>query len=284
MTFAQLANETLADATAYTHAVIVPIRNEEENVPYMLKGTADHPRLTSQPGLHDIAHQLTVPLLVIFVDDSDHEKGAIASKETTRDFCGGNCAYLRVVHIVRPANQRPGRLSGAVKHGIEEARAMAKRHVKDLKIIVMDGDLQHNPAYIPPLFKEMGAVDLVATTRYTKGGSNEGLADAWRVFASRGSTGLAKGLFPQRLRGISDPMTGFYGFRSSALKLDLLRPKGFKILVETLLSHPGLSRSEIPFIFGERGGGESKGNLKEGLTFLSQLLEHRLRTLPIRIS
>ena len=51
----------------------------------------------------------------------------------------------------------------------------------------------------------------MVASRYVAGGRNEGLGVV-RTAISWGSTVLAKAVFPHRLRGIRDPMSGFSCF------------------------------------------------------------------------
>jgi putative flippase GtrA len=78
-------------------------------------------------------------------------------------------------------------------------------------------------------------------------------------------------VFPRRLRGVTDPMTGFFAVRRAAVDLDSLNPIGFKILLEILVRTPGLRIREVPFSFATRHDGESKANAVEGLRFLRQI-------------
>jgi putative flippase GtrA len=82
--------------------------------------------------------------------------------------------------------------------------------------------------------------------------------------------------FPQRLRTVSDPLTGFFLTRKAALKGEALKPDGFKILLEILVSHPQLKVSEVPIHFGYRNAGESKASVKETIKFFRGLLRLRL--------
>ena len=68
-----------------------------------------------------------------------------------------------------------------------------------------------------------------------------------RAMASRSPPRAAHMLFPRRLRGVTDPMSGFFLVRRDALDLDALRPHGFKILLEILVRTPGLRAAEVPF-------------------------------------
>lgn len=65
-------------------------------------------------------------------------------------------------------------------------------------------------------------------------------------------------------------MTGFFAIRRSALDVDSLRPRGFKILLE-ILARNTITVVEEPFVFGQRHAGESKADLRQGLRFLTQL-------------
>lgn len=77
------------------------------------------------------------------------------------------------------------------------------------------------------------------------------------------------------LRAITDPMSGFFLVRRSAVDAEALRPRGFKILLEILLSGRSLRSSEVPFRFGERNAGASKASLREGAKYLRRLVELR---------
>jgi putative flippase GtrA len=103
------------------------------------------------------------------------------------------------------------------------------------------------------------------------GGSSQGLSNRARVLVSNGSILLSKLLFPFRLSGVSDPMSGFFAIRRDAFPISQLRPMGFKILLELLVRTPGLAKQEVPFAFGERHSGESKASLAEGVKFLQLL-------------
>jgi dolichol-phosphate mannosyltransferase len=118
---------------------------------------------------------------------------------------------------------------------------------------------------------ERSRADLVVASRYIRGGSREGLAGGYRIAVSRGATWLTKALFPRRLRGISDPMSGFFAIRRSVVTADVLKPLGYKILLELAVRCRPEQVEETPFVFQERFAGESKSTAKEGLRFLGHL-------------
>jgi dolichol-phosphate mannosyltransferase len=69
-------------------------------------------------------------------------------------------------------------------------------------------------------------------------------------------------------------MSGFFLVRRAALT-ETMAPRGFKILLEMAVRHPGLVKCEVPFVFVERTAGASKGTLREGFRFLRLLADLR---------
>jgi putative flippase GtrA len=169
---------------------------------------------------------------------------------------------VRLMH--RPLAERTGGLGGAVALGLAAAQSKYA--------CVMDADLQHPPEMIPLLLrtaKERQA-DLVVATRRSVKSEVTGLNVA-RNMVSRGLDMIARVLFPRELRGVSDPLTGFFLVRVGALKLQSLQPRGFKILLEILVRHPKLRKAEVPFRFGPRFSGQSKASAGEAMKYLSLL-------------
>ncbi|MFT4215228.1 MAG: glycosyltransferase [Microbacterium sp.] len=192
---------------------------------------------------------------VVFVDDStDDTPEAIRAIATTAAF------PVRLIHRENPDSG----LGGAVVEGLRAAQARW--------CLVMDADLQHPPEDIPRLLARAAAgdVDVVVASRYANGGTSGGLADRTRVAVSRASTLLTKAMFPRKLHGCSDPMTGFFLLDLDAIDLDPLRPRGFKILLE-ILARRQLRVGEVPFAFADRFAGESKASFRQGIRFLTQL-------------
>ncbi|MFC5143832.1 glycosyltransferase [Streptomyces aureoversilis] len=228
--------------------VLVPTFNEAGNVGELLRrlGAALPARLSSCE--------------VVFVDDSTDDT-AEAIREAAR-----TCPYP--VTVIR-RREPVGGLGGAVVEGIRAAGTREPGW-----IVVMDADLQHPPELVPDLV-EAGArvgADLVVASRYRPGGSRAGLAGGRRVAVSRAATWLAKGAFPRLLRGISDPMSGFFAVRRETVATtEELRPLGYKILMELAVRCRPASVTELPFAFQDRFSGESKSSAREGFRFLGHL-------------
>jgi dolichol-phosphate mannosyltransferase len=223
--------------------IVVPTFNESANIRRLL-----HRITESVPA--------RLPCDVVFVDDSTDDTPEVI-RAAAQD-----CPFpVTLLHREEAA----GGLGGAVVEGIRAASSDW--------IVVMDGDCQHPPSLVPELVAtgERTGAGLVVASRYLEGGSRAGLAGGYRVAVSRGATWLAKSLFPRRLRGISDPMSGFFAVRRSAVTADVLKPLGYKILLELAVRSRPRTVAEVPFVFEDRFAGESKSTAREGLRFLRHL-------------
>jgi dolichol-phosphate mannosyltransferase len=236
--------------------VVVPTRNERDNIaPLLMRLERVRPELRVE---------------VLFVDDSSDDTPSVIEMHAKRS--------SRVVSVLhRPASERVGGLGGAVRLGLSAAKS-------DL-VCVMDADLQHPPDLVGALLDEAhrSGSDVVVASRYCDRG-DVGNFSALRVALSRGSAMLAKALFPRRLRAVSDPMSGFFLLRRSAVNVAELQPRGFKILLEILLGGRSLTISEVPFRFGERHSGDSKASLREGTRYIRRLLELRVSGRSARLA
>jgi dolichol-phosphate mannosyltransferase len=222
-------------------SIIVPTFNEAPNVAELVR------RVT--------AAAQGIDAEIIFVDDStDHTPDVI------REVAASAALPVRLMH----RSSRAGGLGGAVVEGFALAEADA--------CLVIDGDLQHPPEEIPVLYDRyaQGDVDVVIASRYVGGGTATGLADRTRVLVSKTATALTRAMFPNRLRGVTDPMTGYFLVDRRAIDAATLRPRGFKILLE-ILARKSVRIAEVPFAFADRHAGESKASLRQGLHFLTQL-------------
>ncbi|MEU6535267.1 glycosyltransferase family 2 protein [Streptomyces sp. NPDC047000] len=236
--------------------LVVPTFNESANVRQLL-----HRITESVPS--------RLPCEVVFVDDSTDDTPDVI-RAAAQD-----CPFpVTVLHREQPV----GGLGGAVVEGL---RAAASEW-----IVVMDGDCQHPPSLVPELVAtgERTNAGLVVASRYTEGGSRAGLAGGYRIAVSRGATWLAKALFPRRLRGISDPMSGFFAIRRSAVTAEVLKPLGYKILLELAVRSRPRTVAEVPFVFQDRFAGESKSTAKEGFRFLRHLVGLRTATPAARMA
>src|SRR5512147_1129420 len=234
--------------TSYEISLVIPTRNEAGNI---------EPLLTR---LHQALKGIEAE--VLFVDDSTDDTPEVIRKLQ-------EWFPLEVRLIARPPERRKNGLGGAVVEGFQQARGTW--------VCVMDADLQHPPEVIPQLLyqaKKTGA-DLVMGSRLAPGGDASSLGFK-RMFISQTFAWVTKIAFPARLRNVTDPLTGFFLTRRAALKMEELKPDGFKILLEILVSQPELKVSEVPIHFGQRHAGESKASVAETIKFFRGLFRLRL--------
>ncbi|WP_203581830.1 glycosyltransferase [Microbacterium hibisci] len=226
-------------------SIVVPTYNEAPNIAELVRRVAA--AVANLPG--------DVDAEILFVDDSTD-----ATPAAVREAAATAALPVRLIHREKPE----GGLGGAVLEGLAAARSDV--------CLVMDGDLQHPPEEIPALWRRFSAgdVDVVIASRYAGGGTAHGLADRTRVLVSKASTSVTRAMFPIRLRDVTDPMTGFFLIDRRSVDQALLRPRGFKILLEILARRP-MRVAEVPFDFADRHAGESKASVRQGLHFLAQL-------------
>ena len=248
--------ETATAVTAPFVSVIVPTKEEADNVAPLLERLATIARVSA--------------IEVIFVDDSDDD-----TAEAIRAAGSGFDAPVSVIH--RPSGERAGGLATAVLAGFAQARGVW--------LCVMDADLQHPPEVISQLLGRAkdGDVDLVVASRFVDGGSADDFGPL-RSFFSHLSSGVARLGFRRALKGVSDPMSGFFLVSRAAVAANLprLRPRGFKILLELLVRVPELRKAEVGFTFGERFAGRSKASVGEAINYFLHLWRLRLTGSPLR--
>jgi len=228
--------------------VVVPTRNEAENVPRLAREL--------EVALAGVDYRL------LFVDDSDDE-----TPEVIRDL---EAEDGRLVMIHREGEEQAGGLSTAVTAGIEAVAASSEY------LCVMDADLQHPPSKVREMLEtarggeDGGGADVVVASRYAKGGSYAGLSGPGRRAVSVGTKYLAQIVFKEA-RKTSDPLGGFFLVRSAAISGLQLRPTGFKILLEILVCAPELKVVEVPLSFMARHAGYSKATMRQGLEYLRHI-------------
>jgi putative flippase GtrA len=229
--------------------VVIPTRNESGNIAPIVR------RLDAALG--------TLDAEILFVDDSDDD-----TPERVTEYGMRSGHPVLLVH--RTSADRDGGLGTAVLAGLRDSSARWA--------VVMDGDLQHPPEAVPHLIAtgDEAHADVVIASRYVGSGSAHGLGSTTRSWVSGSATRLAKAVFPRRLRGCSDPMSGFFAVRLDAVQLDRLHPNGFKILLEVLARSSRLRLAEYPYTFQDRLSGQSKASWREGVLFVRRLMSLRL--------
>lgn len=224
-------------------AVIVPTFNERDNVLELAQRLAR--------ALDGIAFE------VVVVDDDSPDGTAELVRELALHDPRFRCL------------QRIGR-RGLASACIEGMLATAAPFVA-----VLDADLQHDERLLPRMLELLrsGNADIAVASRYLDGVAVPGWAEERRL-ASRLGTRLVAGI--PRLRGLSDPLSGFFMLTRDAFQesVHALSAVGFKLLLDILLSAPRPLRVvELPYSFRERRFGRSKLDARVVVEFLVLLLD-----------
>jgi dolichol-phosphate mannosyltransferase len=236
----------LPERESVEFSLVVPTRNESHNLAELIARLK--PVLASQTG---DSYEI-----IVVDDDSPDGTWQVAAAMAAQDD-----------HLIalRRVNERG--LATAVVRGWQAA------HGKLLGVI--DGDLQHPPEVTAQLIAAMRkGADLAVASREAEGG---GTSD-WsflRLLISRGSRVLGRILLPGVLGLVSDPMTGFFVIRRTAMENVVLAPCGYKILVELLVRARIRRVVEVGYVFRSRQRGQSKASLKVFVDYLHHLVRLR---------
>jgi dolichol-phosphate mannosyltransferase len=209
--------------------VILPTYNEAENLERIVGAILEH-----------------VPerRMVLIVDDNSPDgTGEIADRLAESD------QAVSVLHREKKEGLGPAYLAGfrvALDAGAE-------------RIIEMDADFSHDPAYLPRLIEATEDADLAIGSRYVPGG---GVTEwgAVRRFISRGGSAYARLALGLRIRDLTG---GFKCFRRIVLEtidLDSIEARGYAFQVETTYRaiKAGFTVVEVPIVFKDRADGTSK--------------------------
>jgi len=211
-------------------SIVIPILNEEKNI---------------LPLTLSLINKIkNIDFEIIFVDDNSLD-------QTQKILLNLKKRYKFFKPIIRNKKRD---LTQSCFDGIEKA--------KYNNILIMDGDLQHDPIYINKIFAEYknNNYDIVIGARNLLSGSNQGLSEFRRI----ASVIL---IFSFSIFNIktSDPMSGFFMFHKNIYfkNKKFLFGKGFKILIDFIInSKKNLIVKDVFIKFKRRHNNKSKMNFR----------------------
>ena len=225
-------------STCRAVSIVVPTFREVQNIPALVDR------------VHDALSNKRFEWELVFVDDNSEDGSEAVVAKLSR----------RLPVRIEIRRDLPKDLSASVLLGFRLARFDT--------IVVLDADLSHPPESIVELLAALDAdCDMVVGSRYSAGGSVDRGWSLWRFLISRIASALARPLV-----NCSDPMSGLFAFRRSALPAnEELQPIGFKIGLE-LMVRGKLRVKEVPIRFSDRNAGSSKMNGRQQFNLVFQLI------------
>ena len=209
--------------------IIIPTFNEKENISTLIREIFD-----------------VVPSAHVLVVDDNSPDGT------------GN-----IVTALKKTFPNLALFSREKKEGLGKAYLSAFRKVLEdenlRSIVMMDADLSHHPEYLKVMFQAMDSYDVVIGSRYISGGGTQGW-ELWRRMLSLFGNMYCKLLTRMP---IHDCTGGFNAIRAEMLRkvnLSGIDLSGYAFIMELkyALFKAGARFLEIPIIFTNRAGGESK--------------------------
>jgi len=217
-------------------SIVIPIYNEKKNIVKLI---------------NEIKKKLIgLSYEVIFVDDNSDD------------------GSIKILNQINSIDKRFSFLIHKGKKDLTQSCFQGIRKTKNNIILIMDGDLQHNPSYIKPLFDNLikNKNDLVIGSREFKNININDLS-LIRSFFSKLLIFILKII---SRKNYIDPMSGFFIFKKKIYiqNKNKFYGKGYKILADFIYNIPNIKVSEIVIKFR----GRKKGNSKMGLKVLFLLL------------
>ena len=201
-------------------SVVIPVYDEEENLPHLW------------PELRAVLEPLKLAFEVVFVDDGSRD----GSAEVIRGFRDVD-PRVRLVRLKANAGE-----TAATDAGFKAARGQW--------VVTMDADLQNDPHDIPMLLSHLDRWDAVTGWRVNRG---EGDTMVRRV--SSRVANRARNLLSDE--SIQDSGCTFRAFRRECLR-GLVLYRGFHRFIPTLLRMRGYRVIEVPVRNRPRRHGQSK--------------------------
>tara|TARA_B110000008_G_scaffold268474_1_gene296646 strand:- start:2510 stop:3208 length:699 start_codon:yes stop_codon:yes gene_type:complete len=211
------------------YSIIIPTFNEKKNIPILINKIKKFLKKKNYE--------------IIVVDDNSNDGSITVFHDIKKK-------YKKFYFYIRKAKKRD--LSKSIIFGVQKS--------KFNKLIIMDGDLQHNPKYLPILIKKFNTEKqdvLVAVRNFKK---RSGLSFV-RFFMSLSLINLINLIFEKKT---TDPMSGFFVIKKKLFFLNKkkLYGKGFKILFDLVYNNHNIIVADYLIKFDLRRNNKSKMNLK----------------------
>lgn len=227
-------------------SVIVPTYNESENIKDVVTGLIEALNV-KWPDDYEI----------IVVDDNSPDRTWKIVEELIREY--------PQVQLIKRMDEKG--LSSAVIRGWQASCGEF--------LGVMDGDRQHPVTAMRDLveiIRKTPDIDLIVASRNMVGG---GVSD-WSIrrrIISRGAQMLGLIFIPSVVGRVSDPLSGYFIVRRDSIAGKVLKPLGYKILIEVMAKGNIRKTEEVGYVFQERKMGRSKVRIHVYWEYILQLIQ-----------
>jgi glycosyltransferase involved in cell wall biosynthesis len=201
-------------------SIVIPVYNEEENLPLLW------------PEIRDVLGPTGLAYEVVFVDDGSRDRSA------------------EIIRAFREADPRVRLVQLKANAGETAATDAGFKTVRGRYVVSMDADLQNDPHDIPDMLKHLEQWDAVTGWRVNRAAGDSIV----RRLSSRIANRVRNALSDET---IQDSGCTFRAFRRECLH-DLVLYRGFHRFIPTLLKMRGFRVLEVPVNHRPRRFGESK--------------------------
>jgi dolichol-phosphate mannosyltransferase len=199
-------------------SVVVPVYNEEENLPHLI------------PQIAQVLEAVGKPFEMIFVDDGSADKSRNVLKEMVSSY-----PQIHILGFKKNCGE-----TAAIAAGLKEARGQI--------VITMDADLQNDPKDIPRMLEYLHEYDMVT-------GWREERDDPWvKRISSKIANAIRNRLSGETIR---DSGCTFRAYKRECLQ-NLKLFKGMHRFMPTLVKMEGFRVIEIPIAHHPRKFGVTK--------------------------
>lgn len=203
-------------------SVVVPVYNEEENLPILI------------PQLEKVLKDLHQPYEMIFVDDGSSDKSQYVLREMAARY-----PSFKILKFKRNCG-----LSAALIAGMREARGEI--------IVTLDSDLQNDPGDIPALLEQLDHHDMATGWRQKR-------EDPWlKKISSKIANAVRNRLSGETIK---DSACTLRAFKKECIR-DIMVFNGMHRFLSTLVRMNGYRVIEVPVIHHPRKFGKSKYNIR----------------------
>lgn len=213
-------------------SIVIPIYNEEKNIRRLSNKIKKNLRIKKYE--------------IIFIDDNSQD------------------GSHKILRYIKKKNKKINYIIRKQKFkDLSQSCILGFKLSKYKNIIVMDGDLQHDPIYIPSLINKYNktSCDIVVGCRNFFEKDNQGLS----FFRTLSSVILILIINLFLGKKTSDPMSGFFLFQKKIYtkQKKKLYKRGYKILADLIYNNKtNINIKDVKIKFKKRNTGKSKLNLK----------------------